>query len=144
MLRLNTFGGVALTRDGSPVVAVAPRRLALLLIVASSGERGIPRESLAGLLWPDSSSEEGRHSLHQMLYLSRQAFGSPDLYLGSSTVLLNRDCIECDIWEFESALRAHQLERVITLYRGAFAEGLFVKGSSELEHRLETLRARFA
>ena len=145
MLRLNAFGGVALTRDGSPVIAaVAPRRLALLVLVAAAGERGISREAIAGLLWPDSDPEEGRHSLHQMLYLSRQAFGAPDLYLGNSSLLLNPAYIECDIWEFESALRARQPERAIALYRGPFADGLTVKGAPEMERRLESIRIRYA
>ena len=146
MVRLTTFGGVALTRDGSLVVgaATAQRRLALLVLLAGSGERGISRDALAALMWPDSDAEDARHSLHQVLYTTRQAIGADDLFLGSATLHLNPARVECDVWEFEAALRTRQLELAATLYRGPFADGFSVRNAPEIERRLDALRAGFA
>ena len=49
MLRLTTFGGISLTQDGKPVVGAAAgqRRLAILILLAESGQRGFDRDTLA-------------------------------------------------------------------------------------------------
>ena len=46
MLRLMTFGGLTLLRDGAPHVGPASqrRRLALLALVAVAGKKGLPTE----------------------------------------------------------------------------------------------------
>ena len=65
MLRLNTFGGLVLQQDGQLHTGPASqrRRLAVLAVVAAAGRRGISREKLVSLLWPESDAEAGRHSL---------------------------------------------------------------------------------
>ena len=146
MLRLGAFGGISLTRDGRPVLgaAVAPRPLALLILVAAGGERGVSRDTIAGLLWPDSDLAASRHSLHQTLHRSREALGASDLCVGTTSLLLNPACIEVDIWDFDAAMRARQLEHAVRLYRGPFADGFSIRGAPEVERRLEALRAGFA
>ena len=82
VLRLLTFGGLALVRDDA---STAPRvrspRLALLAALAVAGERGMSRERLMGFFWPDSDEARGRHSLRQALYVLRQELGrdAPEL-----------------------------------------------------------------
>ena len=55
MLRLHTFGGVHVTDGkGQPLSGAATQRrlLALLSVLAASGDAGLSRDNLVGLLWP--------------------------------------------------------------------------------------------
>jgi serine/threonine-protein kinase len=145
MLRLTTFGGIALTQDGKPVVGAAAgqRRLAILILLAESGQRGFDRDTLASMLWPDSESEQARHSLHQALYAMRRAHGD-ELFMGTRMLHLNPATFSADIWEFEAAIRRRQFEDAAALYRGPFAHGFSFAGESDVEHRLDAMRSRFA
>ena len=75
MLRLRTFGGLWIEGAGGvepPSPAPAPRRLALLAVLAAAGPRGASRERLLGILWPDGEEERGRHALVQTVYSLRR------------------------------------------------------------------------
>ena len=48
--------------------ATQRRKLALLVLLASAGERGVSRERLLTYLWPESDSARARKSLAQLLY----------------------------------------------------------------------------
>src|SRR5215207_7072229 len=56
MLRLCTFGGCRLERDGAEWDVMPGQRkgLALLALLAATGDRGLAREVVAAYLWPDS------------------------------------------------------------------------------------------
>lgn len=144
MLRLTTFGGVALTLNERPVIGAAAgrRRRALLALLAASGPRGIDREVLAELLWPNS--DRARHSLDQLLSEMRQGFGTPQLFVGAPTLHLNPDCITTDVRDFEAALHDRRPERAVALYAGPFAKDLMMAGAAELHRRLDELRATYA
>lgn len=144
MLRLSTFGGLAISRDRIPVVgaATSARRLAILALAAAHGDRGMTRVSLASLLWPDSDPERGRHSLDQAVHALRRALGERVL-VGTGVLHLNPEEIDSDVVEFEKAVADGHLERAVRLYSGPFAEGLVVPGASELEQLLDGLRARY-
>lgn len=146
MLRLTTFDGVSLTRDGQPVSAIASRRLsvALLLILALRGARGIAREALMELLWPDNAVKDPRHSLDQLLTVTRALTGQPDLFSGTSTLTLASRAIETDVDAFESARRDQRYEELAALYRAAFAEGFSFSASPALEELIDNARTRFA
>ena len=85
MLRLSTFGGLVLHQDGQLHTGPAAqrRRLALLAAIAAAGRRGVGRDRLLALLWPDSEPEAGRHSLYQALHAVRRSLGGDDVFLGS-------------------------------------------------------------
>jgi DNA-binding SARP family transcriptional activator len=146
MLYLTTLGGVALTRDRQPIVSLQNRRqsLALLALLAASGARGMSRETVVALLWPDGGVKDARHSLDQMLSVMRGATGGHRLFLGTSTLQLDPEGVTSDVGEFEAAHRARQLERAVALYRGPFADGLQVEGQEALQQRLEDVRLRLA
>ena len=46
--------------------------MALLALIATGGGRGVSRDAIIALLWPDSEPERGRHSLAQWLFLLRK------------------------------------------------------------------------
>src|SRR5689334_8360992 len=89
-LRLTTLGGLALADgDGVPLAAPPPRRrLALLAVVAASGERGVSREKLLAWFWPEGAEERARHALTQTLYALRRDVGGRELVVGTSTLRL--------------------------------------------------------
>lgn len=146
MLRLSTFGGVAVTRDGRGVVGAASgrRHLALLALLAAAGERGISRAALAAMLWPDSPPEAGRHSLHQALYALRRALDADDLFGGTAAVHLDGRVMPSDVAEFAAATRSGDHERAVALYAGPFADGLVFDDHSEAERRVDALRTGYA
>ena len=152
MLQLHTFGGVYLAdAEGRPLGGAASQRrlLAVLLPLAVAGDRGVSREKLMALLWPEVDEDRARHSLTQALYSARRAANADDVFvLSAGDVRLDRDRIRADVQEFESALRAGDLARAAALYHGPFADGFSLPGSSEFEHwcsgqrhRLEGLAA---
>jgi DNA-binding SARP family transcriptional activator len=63
MLRLTSFGGVTLTRDGTPAAGAATVRrcLALLVALAAAGDRGVGRHALATLFGAQSHPEQTCH-----------------------------------------------------------------------------------
>jgi DNA-binding SARP family transcriptional activator len=143
MLRLTTFGGVALTLDGRPVTAAAGwRQRAVLALVAASSPRGMERAVLADIVWPDG--KDPRHSLDQLLSELRQACGVPELFVGAPTLHLNPDCITSDVWDFEAALRRRRAEDAVPLYADTFAKDLTIRGLDELQRRLDELRGVYA
>jgi serine/threonine-protein kinase len=146
MLRLSTFGGLVLQQDGNLHTGPASqrRRLALLAVVAASGRRGVSREKLLSLLWPDSEPEAGRHSLYQALHAVRRSLGSEDVFLGSTTLQLNPERITSDIGEFEEAVEQGSHERAARLYRGPFLEGFRLEGAAEFEEWQDAERVRHA
>ena len=75
VLTLRTLGGVYVADEqGQPLTGAASQRrlLALLVVLAIAGERGLSRDKLIALLWPEAGEERARHSLTQALYAARQ------------------------------------------------------------------------
>ena len=144
--RLRTLGGVSLSSetgvlDGS---VTQRRRLALLSLVAAAGDRGVTRDRLIGMLWPDSDSAKARQVLTQWLHLIRRDLGDHDLFLGTVSLRLNFEHMSCDVTELWSALERDDVERAAALYAGPFLDGFYLNGAPEFERWVEEERARIA
>ena len=139
MLRLEMFGGLSLTQADSAAPS-QKRRLAFLSLLALAGERGMSREKLAGYLWPDSSPEDARHSLEQLVYATRRALGD-SLISGGNPTSLDFDCITTDVGDFERALSDGDYAAAVRLYRGEFLDGFSLNDSAEFE-RWQSAEAR--
>lgn len=147
MLRLRTLGAVYLALDdGSPLGGAASqkRALALLALLATSGDGGLSRDRLVALLWPESSEERARHSLTQLLYAARRAVGVDDLFLQDADVRLNPERITSDVRELEDALARGDLEEAVVLHQGPFLDGFFLSGTAPFEQWVEAQRTRTA
>ena len=146
MLRLNTFGGLVLQQDGQLHTGPAAqrRRLALLAIIAAAGPRGVSRDKLLSILWPDSDPEAARHSLYQALHAIRRSLGSDEVFLGSSTLQLNPAVIGCDVAEFDDAVEQGGHEAAARLYRGPFLDGFRLENAAEFEQWQDAERLRHA
>jgi DNA-binding SARP family transcriptional activator len=73
--RLETFGGLSLSRSEGPVLLSQRRRLAMLALLSVAGTRGMQRDKLIGYLWPESTADSARHSLDQLVYGMRRGLG---------------------------------------------------------------------
>lgn len=146
MLRLKTFGGLALTRDGTPVEGAGAqrRRLALLALLAAAGERGLPRERVLALLWPESDPERARKSLAQAVYALRRELGSEELIVGVTEVRLGWEGFTSDLAEFREAMQAGQPEKAVGLYEGPFLDGVNIDEAPEFERWAESERGILA
>ena len=141
--RLRTFGAPALVDPAGTAVVAQRRRLALLAIVASGGERGVSRDKLIALLSPDSPADSARHALHQLLYYLRQLIGEAG-FLGTDPLRLNPAVVAVDTADFEAALERESLEEAVSLYRGPFLDGFHLGDSAEFEEWMAQERARLA
>src|SRR6185503_7609442 len=138
MLRLLTFGGLALERDDGPAPRLRPQRLGILAVLASAGERGVSRERLAAIFWPDS--EDPRHSLRQALYALRHELGV-EAITGDGVLALDRNVLSCDLMEFRSTLSAGDRAAAASLATGPFLNAFTLASHPEFERWADEERA---
>ncbi len=140
---LKTFGGLSIVApDGtSPSGAAAQRRrLALLAVLAASGEAGVTREKLIGLFWPDTDEARARAALAQALYALKQGLGSDDVVLGNTTLRLNEAALASDVGRFRKAVGERRWEEAAEQWTGPFLDGVVIPGLAEFERWVEIER----
>ena len=143
MLQLETFGGLTLSDTGGAPAPTSRLRLALLTLLAASGGRGLSRDKILAYLWPESSPENARHALEQLLYSLRRQI-PVEIVTGGDPLRLNPAAVVSDVGLFEHKLAAGDLEGAVALYRGAFLDGVFLTNSPEFEAWVESERTRLA
>lgn len=142
MLRISTFGGCFLERDGTRLDGLSGQRKALaLLAVLAADAGGMTRESLSTLLWPESDDERARTSLRQLAHALRTQLAEPDLLLPSAELRLNPAVITSDVAEFREAIAQGELDVAAALYRAPFLDGFYLKGADSFERWTATERA---
>ena len=147
VIRINTLGGLSVRgEDGAPLsgAAAQPRRMAILALLARAGERGISREKLLSLLWPDADDERGPRTLAQALYALRRDLGVEEAIVGSKDLRLDPALASSDVSEFASALARGEDERAVNLYHGPFLDGFHLAGADEFSRWVERERAAIA
>ncbi|MGE0555658.1 MAG: BTAD domain-containing putative transcriptional regulator, partial [Gemmatimonadales bacterium] len=148
--RLVTLGGLVLLEDGRPVegAGVRGRSLALLGLLARSGDAGCSRDKLMAFLWPESEAARARHSLDQALYTLRRVLGPEGFVTGPATLALDPRVVASDLAEFRAAVASADVARAIDLYQGDFLDGFHLSNAPELERWVDgeraSLRAEFA
>src|SRR5512132_1627318 len=96
-LTLSVLGELQVLIDDIPVSAFESDKVrALLAYLAVESDRSHRRETLIGLLWPDSPEEAARHNLRQALFNLRLALGDhtampPYLIITRNEIQFNRD-----------------------------------------------------
>ena len=147
MLRIHTFGRLHVRGTDGGVLsgsAAQPRRLAILALLASSGEQGLTRDKVLAYLWPDAEEERSRRMLNQALYALRQDLGADDVFLGTRELRFNPDLVSSDVAEFEEALSRGKLEDAAARYTGPFLDGFRLSGAPEFDRWAEEERAGLA
>src|SRR5207302_2458179 len=98
VFRIVTFGGLGIEADDRTTAPrLRPPRLALLAVLGAAGHRGMSREKLTALFWPDSDEERARHSLRQNLYALRSGLGRDVFRSMGSALTLDETTIRCDV-----------------------------------------------
>lgn len=134
-LRLEFFGGLTVTdRNGDRCNVRAARARALLAYLALAPRGAFARSHVAGLLWPDVSEEEARHSLRQCLSLTRQALGAEAdaLTFDRDRVGLKPGAFESDVACFRRLAASSQPEdwtRASILCAGELLAGIDLAGT---------------
>ena len=150
-LQINLLGPVEVwLAEADLTPALIHKVKALLTYLAVEAERPHPRESLAGLLWPDRPETVARHNLRQSLLRLRQAVGAEYVETSRKTVQFNlAGDVHLDVAEFTAlitACRKHdhaslevcaecatRLEEAVALYRGDFLAQFFLEDSAPFE-----------
>lgn len=141
MLYLLTLGGLSLSDGERILLPDQRRRLALLALLAVAGERGMSREKLIAFLWSESTTESGRHSLHQLLYYLRRNVHD-ELLIGTDPLRLNPQVVSSDLAAFTSAAAGSDATTLLSLYGGPFLDGFFLNAAPEFDEWVEAQRTR--
>jgi DNA-binding SARP family transcriptional activator len=143
MFRLQAFGGLSLLdAAGSPAVRQR-RRLGLLALLAATGERGISRDKVVLYLWPESTGENARHALEQLIYSMRRQLPAETIQ-GPDPLRLNPTVITSDVDDFDRALARGALTDAVAAYRGPFLDGFFLGDTATFEEWVAGERSRLA
>jgi Tol biopolymer transport system component/DNA-binding SARP family transcriptional activator len=146
VLRINTLGRLYVERGERRLAGAAaqPRRLALLAVLAAAGSKGIARDRLLALLWPDTEEERARKGLNQAVYALRQELGSDDAIVGTRDLRLDPEVVRADVMDFRSALQRGDLEAAVQAYHGPFLDGFHLADAPDFERWIETERIGLA
>jgi len=156
-LSLSLLGAFQATLEGEPVTGFRSTRVrALLAYLATESDRPHHRETLAALLWPEKPEQVARSNLRYALSNLRKTVGDRDavppcLLVTRNTVQFNR---ASDYWLDVQAFRtmietdpadpsaSRLLEQALSLYRGDFLEGFYVRGSPAFDDWALLVRER--
>lgn len=143
MLRLHTFGGLFLERDGLRMVGnvTQRKRLVLLAVLATEQRSGATREKVAALLWPEADGVHSRNALYQAVASIRRDLGS-EILIGSAAgdLRLNDELVSSDFDDLSCALSRNDLEGAVAAYAGPFLDGVHIRGAPDLEHWMDETR----
>ncbi len=120
------------------------RQLALLALLASTGDRPLSREKAVGYLWPDSPSTRARARLSDTLYVIRQELGEGAVLPAGDGLKLNPEVVWSDVTAFKEALLANHLLEGVELYGGPFLDGFHPNGGVDFERWVDGERRRLA
>lgn len=145
MFHLKVLGSLSLQAgEGDRPPPLQKKRLGLLALVAIGDARGISRDRIQALLWPESDSTRARHALDQLIYATRRSLGADPVLSKGSELHLNRNVIATDLLSFEQAIAARDLEAAVAAYGGPLLDGFHLSNSTELETWIDGERARLA
>jgi DNA-binding SARP family transcriptional activator len=141
---LTLLGSITLTDDDDVVVtgrAVQRHCLALLALLAGE-RRGMSRDSIVAILWPDSDSATARHRLSVALHVLRQRLGHTNIRSAGDALALDPASWRVDVWIFEDTVAAGDFTAAEAACRGSFLPGFYLRGVNGFEHWLDRRRAR--
>ncbi len=134
------LGGYRVIHQGEEVKALQAERLTLFLTYLFLNSETPPsRKQLAFLFWPDSTEEQARTNLRNLLHLLRRAFPEIDSFLEVDTQSIRWKAdasIQLDVKQFKDALtmakaskeeqaRVGHLLEAVNFYRGELLPGFY-------------------
>lgn len=121
MKRLTLFGALEARLDDRVLPVPAGKPSELLICLALYEGKRLSRVALAGLLYPDHSTNHARRRLVEALHRLRRSLGERWLLVDGDSIALDRHALWVDVWEFENATAA---VRGLELYGGDLAEAV--------------------
>ena len=144
MLRLRVFGRLTVEfEEAAPRSEMQRKPLALLALLADANVHGISRDKLFACFWPESSADNARNTLNQILHLIRRELGA-EAITGTAVLQLNAQHIHCDLWDFRAAVENGDVAGAARIYEGPFLDGFYLRGAPAFERWVETTRADLA
>jgi DNA-binding SARP family transcriptional activator len=145
-LRLRTFGAPTVEGPDGPLggTAAQPQSLALLTLIAAAGERGMSRDKIIALLWPECDTKRARHRLSQLCHALRLSLGEHIFASASAELRFDPGWITSDVADFKDACAAGDSKRAVACYAGPFLDGFFLNDAPEFERWAEGERGAFA
>jgi TolB-like protein len=144
ILRLNLLGAPRVDGAADSAGTLQGQPLALLAVLACTGERGFPRDKLVALFWPEAAGDRAGHRLNQLAHSIRRRLGPADPITGTSELRLSPEHITCDLWDIAAARRRGDLEQAVELYAGPFLDGFFLPDNPDVERWLDNRRSALA
>jgi DNA-binding SARP family transcriptional activator len=142
-IELVTFGGLHILDDEGELDWLAGQRSRAALLVYLAIERRVSREALTTVFWPESDAENARHALRQSLYQLKRAVKTDWIESRAHELIVTAD-VRTDVHDFLDAIERGELESAITLYRGAFLDGVHLVDLSQWENWVDSRRAQYA
>ncbi len=147
-LRIYLFGKFCVRRDEQVLDGFDSRKVQeLFCYLLLHRDHSLPRETLAGLLWPDTTTAQSKKSLRQVLWQLQSALGSQHESARDRALLVEPDWVqlnsEANLWLdvaiFEQAFtlvqkmpgheldasKAQVLQNAVQLYQGPLLEGWY-------------------
>ena len=143
--RLQLFGRPSVTASGGDAggeVAVQRRRIAILAILALADDRGVSRDKILGLLWPENDVERARNLLNVAVYALRKALGDEAITSDGDGLKLNSRMIQSDVSDFEAAVARDDAIAAVALHTAPFLDGFFIADAPDFERWVERERDR--
>lgn len=129
-LVIRLFGGVEIELAGRPLTDLGTRKADALLAYLVCHHRPFAREQLAELLWDEREQQQALANLRSVLSVLGRKL-QPYLLITRQTVAFNHDS---DYWldtaEFErlaAETSLTNLQQALSLYRGDFLEGFYLR-----------------
>lgn len=141
-IRISTFGGVAIHRDGRELVELPAQALRCALLVYLAVEGETTRDAVMAMFWPRRKAARARHSLNQTVYQLRGVLGQ-DVIQSHGDLLRLGAAVAVDATEFERAVEAGRHAAALDLYQGPFLEGDPIPAGSAFAAWTERQRALY-
>ncbi len=154
LLEIKLLGAPQVTLDSLPVTGFVSRKAEALLYYLACTGRAHTRDSLAGLLWSESSDSAARTNLRGILANLRGLVGA-HLRIDRQTLAFDTTSPHTiDAVQFAQGVGAaihtktltpsqtDHLQHCLDLCRGEFLDGFYVKNAPEFERWMLTERAR--
>lgn len=144
-MRVCFFGRPHITTDDAAgeEISLQGLPLAMLAALAVAPKRGLTRERLVTLLWPDVEGSRAGHRLTQLRYALKKTLLA-DPIVGTSGLRIDPTILESDVLRFVDALAQENFQEAVQLAEEPFLDGFTLREAPEFEQWVESVRWEFA
>jgi DNA-binding SARP family transcriptional activator len=111
-IRVHALGGFTVQRRGEPLAVegkAQKKPMELLKALIALGGRGVPKQKLQELLWPDAEPAAATAALDVVISRLRKLLGEPEaIRIEDGKVGLDPERVWLDVWAFDSDVEALQ------------------------------------